>query len=399
MPRNDDISLILAKAKINGFFEDVKDYELDALSGQAKLLFKKDSVLFGMFNQRTDARTIVIGDSTDALGSGYWFNRLTIRSNQKVTYLRNAGVSGNTTTQMLARLGTDVIAYSPSICIIGGPTNDHSQGIPELTTRSNFEAMYNALSEAGIKVVVRNCWPNDTAGSSPPWNTVALRRAAIQRHNSWLQEWAGSKGIPVLDVYTPTVDPATGGFRSAIAGDGTHPTEQGHDDAVTSIINNLPPVFNGSVQLASAINEDHNLLVGKNGVFIGDSNADGVADNWQQINVLGATLTAAVSPAVGNVQHVGGTAGQVYQDAATPAAQANKNVQISGRIKMIGGQLNLRMSGGIDLGPFSVPIEGIFHFENVQGSNPTQIRFQAFAPSAQTANFDISQVLMSGSVI
>lgn len=42
-PRNDDISLKLAKAVKRGFFPDVKNEEIDILSTEAKLLFKDDT--------------------------------------------------------------------------------------------------------------------------------------------------------------------------------------------------------------------------------------------------------------------------------------------------------------------------------------------------------------------
>ena len=45
MPRNDDLSLILAKAKRSGFFEDVKNEELDSLQAYANNLFAGDDVL------------------------------------------------------------------------------------------------------------------------------------------------------------------------------------------------------------------------------------------------------------------------------------------------------------------------------------------------------------------
>lgn len=45
MPRNDDLSLILAKAKLNGMLPDVKNEELDAIQQYANVLFSDDAAL------------------------------------------------------------------------------------------------------------------------------------------------------------------------------------------------------------------------------------------------------------------------------------------------------------------------------------------------------------------
>jgi len=345
------------------------------------------------------SRTIVIGDSIDAALNG-WFEYLSILSNQKVTRQRNAGIGGQTTTQFLARIQADVIAHAPDICIIGGATNDHSQGITEATTRANYQAMVDALLAAGIKPVVRNCPPTDVAGSSAPWNTVALRRNAVQRHNAWLRQWATGQGIPVLDVYTPLVDPATGGLRAAIAGDGIHPTEQGNKDMAAGIIAaGLPSLFAGSVNIGTSKGEDSNLLgYGNNGVFIGDANADGVADGW---NVSGATvksIAAAVSPAIGNVQHLEGdgtATTTIYQEDQSPATRASHVVSASGRIKINTGKVRVRFEitgGSIDLGPFALPLEGIFYAEGTAPANVTRIRLNVYSDTGTAANFDVSQM-------
>ena len=345
------------------------------------------------------SRTIVIGDSIDAALNG-WFEYLCILSNQKVTRQRNAGIGGQTTTQFLARIQADVIAHAPDICIIGGATNDHSQGITEATTRANYQAMVDALLAAGIKPVVRNCPPTDVAGSSAPWNTVALRRNAVQRHNAWLRQWATGQGIPVLDVYTPLVDPATGGLRAAIAGDGIHPTEQGNKDMAAGIIAaGLPSLFAGSVNIGTSKGEDSNLLgYGNNGVFIGDANADGVADGW---NVSGATvksIAAAVSPAIGNVQHLEGdgtATTTIYQEDQSPATRASHVVSASGRIKINTGKVRVRFEitgGSIDLGPFALPLEGIFYAEGTAPANVTRIRLNVYSDTGTAANFDVSQM-------
>lgn len=61
----------------------------------------------------------------------------------------NFGVSGNTTSQMLARVA-DVINAAPGVCVVHGGTND---GGTAAETIANLAAIYDELLNAGITVV------------------------------------------------------------------------------------------------------------------------------------------------------------------------------------------------------------------------------------------------------
>lgn len=349
------------------------------------------------------ARTIVIGDSLDAAVGG-WYTRLSAISGQTLTYQANAGIGGQTTTQYLARIATDVIAQAPDVCIIGGTTNDHSQGVPEATTRANYQAMTDLLRAAGIFVVVRNTPPCDLAGSVSPWNTIALRRAVIQRHNNWLDGWAHSQGIPVLDIYSPLVDPTTGGYRAAIAGDGTHPNDQGYQDAAAGMLAaGLPSVFSGQSRLSGALAEDGNLI--SNGVFIGDTNADGLANNWASLG-SGATfsLVAGTSPVLGNWQRIvtTGAAGvTVYADTNVAPIPGHRYVALC-RARLTSGAIRLRLgntsgTGGLtlDYGPLATAgFDGIMRLELVlpAGAVGANLRVQVAAPNAVASDVQFAQI-------
>lgn len=344
--------------------------------------------------KRRGSRTIVLGDSIDAASAG-WFPYLTVLSNQRVTHQRNAGIGGNTTTLQLGRIQSDVVSYAPDICIFGGATNDHSQGHSEATTRANIAAMATALRAANITPVVRTTPPCDVAGTVAPWNTIALRRAVVQRHNSWLVQWAASEGISVLDIYSPVVDPATGGYRTAIAGDGTHPVEQGYKDMASGILAaGLPSVFTGSVLLGLARAEDSNLLA--NGVFIGDANADGLADGWNLSNPTVKTIVPTAPPALGNVQHVEGAGAAMttlYADATNPTALNGHTVSLAARIKITSGKVRMRL--GNDVGPFSLPVDGVIYSElPLAAAGVTQVRANFFTDIGPAPIFDLSQVAM-----
>lgn len=346
------------------------------------------------------ARTIVLGDSIDANGSGWWFDYLCINSSQRVTRVRNAGIGGNRTDQMLARLQTDVIDHAPQVCIFGGTTNDQSQGIAEATTRANIVAIYEALRAEGIKAVVRTTPPVDNAATSAPWNTVASRRAAVQRHNAWLRQWAASVGVPVFDMYAFMVDPATGGLKTAYAGDGIHPSQQAHAEFAAHLIaKGLPDAFQGSVDLATSLGEDGNCLFTNNGVFVGDANADGVADGWSASSAVTKSLVTGDATIVGNWQRVtiaGG--GEVLVDQYMDAGKrVNDHVYgIAARIKTTSSfRLRVTQSGGpaaVDIGTLTQPLNGVIYLEVPALSPGTNMRFMFSLIAGGTGTMDLAQV-------
>ena len=60
----------------------------------------------------------------------------------------NAGVSGDTTTDGVNRLG-EVLAYKPRIVIVEFGGNDGLRGLPLETTRANLDQMIAALQNGG----------------------------------------------------------------------------------------------------------------------------------------------------------------------------------------------------------------------------------------------------------
>lgn len=263
------------------------------------------------------SKTIALGDSIDQMsdqGSNYSagsiFSALCILSNQRVKWLGNAGIGGNTTTQVLARVQTDAIAYNPGVVIIGGGvTNDHGQGFDPTTTRANLTAIRDALWAAGITVVVRNVPPTDNPGGGA-YNTVATHRAVVQQHNAWLRNWAAINGIPLLDYYAPLVDETTGGYLSGLTGDGTHPTLPAAGTVAQSVINaGLPPCWTGIPQLTTAVGDGADLLAGT-GLFLG-AISGGVPAGWDHYGDAAATVSVVPDTAIpGNwVQLVGAGSG------------------------------------------------------------------------------------------
>lgn len=138
----------------------------------------------------------------------------------------NAGISGNTSSQMLARI-TDVTGTAVNTCVILAGTND----LPTFTlaqTMSNIEAMVAALRAAGITPIL---------GLIPP---RLAYRAKVAQWNLAYMLYALKNQIQVVDYCAPLMDPATGDFLSAYAsGDGTHPNAAGYKVMAQALVTAL----------------------------------------------------------------------------------------------------------------------------------------------------------------
>lgn len=66
----------------------------------------------------------------------------------------NAGVSGDTTGDALARIDRDVIAKKPSIVVVEFGGNDFLQKVNFEVTRKNYEEIMLKLSETDAKIVI-----------------------------------------------------------------------------------------------------------------------------------------------------------------------------------------------------------------------------------------------------
>jgi lysophospholipase L1-like esterase len=117
--------------------------------------------------------------------------------------VNNNGISGNNTTQMLARLNTDILDHKDAeYVLVWGGTNDIYQDVATSITKANLQAIYNAIHAAGAKVVALYIPPSK---GSATWNST--RQAATDDINAWIAGTATNIDYKI-DVYTLVEDPA-----------------------------------------------------------------------------------------------------------------------------------------------------------------------------------------------
>jgi lysophospholipase L1-like esterase len=181
--------------------------------------------------QRGALRTIGLGDSITASDSAVSANGLwhesngifesTIRANTSrhpFTFVRNAGVAGNTTPDMLARLDTDVLAYNPDVVFITSGTNDIVSGAVD----ADYVTWLNALETIVVRLL---CAGIEPILFTPPAKDAAP--AEMRRAIPFVYMLAKFYGLTLIDAFAVTADPVTGQYLSGYSSDGTHPNKVG----------------------------------------------------------------------------------------------------------------------------------------------------------------------------
>jgi hypothetical protein len=212
---------------------------------------------------------------------------------------QNAGVDGNTTAQMLARVQSDVIAYGPAKVAIAGGTND--LGI--LTTAqiiANIDGIVKALRAAGIDVILCSLTPRISAKSQ------------VEQVNRALDQYANANNLPLVDFYAAVTDPATGNYYATYnIGDDVHPSVTGAKVMAETFVTATANYFKPFRHMLPVINSGGaNIFTGP--LFLLDTNSDGVANGWASNGGAQThTIITGDTNIVGNWQQLTATSSSV----------------------------------------------------------------------------------------
>lgn len=177
-------------------------------------------IWFGDSITAASAGTSISGQATSAiiLDSKGFHNWANVMLRHSLQFVGNAGVSGNTTAAMLARVSEVTAVTSDWVVVLGG-TND-----PEgAATTTNLAAIYTALLAAGRRVVACTIPPSAAATSG--------QEALRTNTNDWMRKYCRSTpGMYLADTAAAVADPAGSGFKSLTScfqADGVHPNSLG----------------------------------------------------------------------------------------------------------------------------------------------------------------------------
>ena len=136
----------------------------------------------------------------------------------------NHGVSGETSTQIIARLAA-LVAMLPDIVIVDNGTNEMATDSYD-TIIANSETIYKTLIDAGMQVIILPVLARATSS----WASGSETRKKAQRVNAW-KRWYAAKtpACMYFDWNQPWVDPASadGEPLTGYSDDGIHENVKG----------------------------------------------------------------------------------------------------------------------------------------------------------------------------
>lgn len=227
---------------------------------------------------------------TSNYARGFWVWALNFLG-QRLRTLANAGIGGQRSDEILARLFTDVIALRPGWCHVQAGTNDIAQGIALSVVKANLAAMWDALDRAGIRVIT---------GTVPPRASyTGNQRAQTELLNAWIKDQGRRRrNLVVVDyhsvlVFTSSSTSVSGGYAPGLNFDTVHPNAAGAALMGKLLADTIAPLIPAATFLASAEGDASNLI--PNGRF-GTTGGNGavIGNNWGLVNSAGVLTYAKV---------------------------------------------------------------------------------------------------------
>lgn len=136
----------------------------------------------------------------------------------------NRGISGQVTSQMLARMQPDVVERRPRAVLVLGGTNDIARGTPLSTIQKNLTmiadlAEFHRITPLFASILPVSDYHRKVTPGRPP--------AKIAELNAWLKSFCASRKFPYVDYYNAVVDGA-GFLGKDLSDDGLHPNPAGY---------------------------------------------------------------------------------------------------------------------------------------------------------------------------
>lgn len=165
-------------------------------------------------------KCIAIGDS---FTNGSSYTQFT-EDDDLFAVISDAGVAGNTTTQMVARFQSDVLDTQSPVVIIQGGINDivSSGADPNATMQANIVSMLDDTIAAGYSPILINIGP---WSGNVSWS--GAKQTWTETYNTWAESYAITNSIPFVDIYDLLRD-GTAINATYDSGDGLHPNVTGY---------------------------------------------------------------------------------------------------------------------------------------------------------------------------
>lgn len=142
----------------------------------------------------------------------------------------NAGISGDTTSGMLARLDRDVISRSPDGAVLMGGVNDILAAGSCSCAKTNMLAMVQQLAARQISPILAVPIP-PRAGARQPWKSLSdfsQAAAETKAYAEWLRLFSADFRLRLVDFGEDLESRTEEELDRFYLPDGLHPSPEGH---------------------------------------------------------------------------------------------------------------------------------------------------------------------------
>lgn len=320
-----------------------------ALSNVAKsrVGFLGNSITLG--NGASTPTVITSGVNTQVGESPATFAQLLGNGGWELVY--NAGVSGESSTSIAARVTSDIVNKGCTVCVLHEMFWNDAPANSVSASMANITAIVATLRAAGVRPVIGSMTPDAVSGGSSTRKTFA---ATMNRN---LLKFCNDNGIPFVDCHTPIVNSATGAVSASyVAADNSvHLNASGSallGRLFAQTLDSLCPP--DAPQHVNYVGDPSDLLPGY-GLFT-FSPTSGVAGGWTNGLTTGATASIVTDPnVVGSTQRLTGVAAGADSSIAyniTAGWSVGDTVEYSGIVSSDGGvtaTVLMSASGGTGL--------------------------------------------------
>ena len=200
-------------------------------------------------------RIAFLGDSITQLGTDDprgWVNHVerAIRAETPEVSFVQAGISGNTSRDMLARVERDVLSRKPNWMFFSCGVNDApngytdermNKGVPLAEYRTNLSAIFDKCDKRGVKVIVLSQTPvveepEHVANANLGAYNAALRELALKRGYRYLDPGAAIRAAIARKTDTS---------KRTLTVDGTHLNDAGNRIYADTVLKELSGSIGG----------------------------------------------------------------------------------------------------------------------------------------------------------
>lgn len=255
----------------------------------------------------------IVQNKLYSLRSQGFFSWGNVLLNQRFKLLKNLGVGGDRTDNLLSRFDI-TLSYKSKYVLINIGKNDILQGINTSIIIDNFKTIIERIISNGSVAVIATITPNTTSTGTQVNDIFTV--------NNYLKSLQyTTNDLIILDFYSSIVDTTTGLARTGMLSDGTHPSTRGGYWMGLEIYNKfnsllLPidifdntnlsdPLIPNSMMLGSNVGKATGWTSTVTGtpIFTKESRSRGM--EWQVIQMVTGEVVSFVYTKIGGLPPVG----------------------------------------------------------------------------------------------